>query len=275
MYVDDGSYEPSYAAEYAPSISLNRSHIILYAENSKSPGENGLYYAEIGNPQREKLLAGTGYASPALASITTIAAFIDNGRIKYFDVNSKMISSSTLPAQYEAVAFLNDTVIVGARQDSLDIIYRRNDSILYTLAGYDPTMYRNDTIMYINFVPPNMYELSYLAQSIQFKSTSALTYFHEPLDTLLSTSEVRWYSKEPSQDRYAYAIATDTSFIVHSSHFSSMITVSLYISEIERLGPNMVDFNLIIFPGPDGRLYRSDYDGTDQFPYWGQAGNTK
>ena len=257
----------TYAVETDVSLTLERTHIIMNRYLDNEPGVNGIYSAEVGNPNREKILAGDTYGNPVAALSIGFMAYLDNGRLKYYDINSKIISSSAYTAPFTSLALINDSIVAGCRNDSLIIINRRTDSVVASIIGYDPTTYRKDTLVFITYVSSNTYELNKLCLSSDDKA--AVSFVPLPLDTVTQTTPVRWFSLEPGLNHYTIASVNDTGYSVYSGKVEPITQLHYIIAEIDRDRPLILAYNLIIFPGADGRYYKSAFDGSDQYPYWG------
>ena len=76
----------------------------------------------------------------------------------------------------------------------------------------------------------------------------------------------RWPTLEPLIGRLTYAVKTQTINHVFSGKIGSGVSAHIDTTQYEK--PYIIDYNLIIFTGPDGRFYQSNFSGDHIFPFW-------
>ena len=76
----------------------------------------------------------------------------------------------------------------------------------------------------------------------------------------------RWVSVEPSLQRFVYVLQDALGKTLYSSQVGSVTTNQ--ISTTPHAKAHIYGPDQILYSGPDGRFYRSNYDGSILTPFW-------
>lgn len=254
----------SYSREIEPSLSADREYIYYVTFDNLIPAKDGIYRARLTDPVREKLLSGSGFHSPTVSFDNTMIAFLHNGRISYFRIAENRVLSSSITDNFQSIVYINENLLLGNRGDSLYLISESGSSVSFFDAGSDPTLFAPDTFVYLVELANKTYGIimnTYGGGEEGFKMINEVA-----IDTIFSSKVPRWVSIEPVLKRFVYTLEGDTINYVYSSEVGS--STSNLIDATQYLKPYILNFDLIIYPGPDGRFYQSNFNGSRISPFW-------
>lgn len=243
----------SYALETEPSLSPDRAYIYYISSDTAYDRYNGIFRTSVASPIREKIFHGEGYHSPTIGFDNNTVAYLESGQIRYFRISDMTGWQSNFTDVFESIIFIHDSILLANRHDTLWQV-QESEELLFRFPhrGWDPTLVTKDT-----FVCFAGEDLTYHIIKHNVYSTRP-----ETLHTITTSGRPRWPTYDPQSGRLAYCIempgerriysAEDTPIFIDSSSFSK---------------PYILNWNLIIFTGPDGRFYQSDFYGTKSVPF--------
>jgi hypothetical protein len=245
-----------YALETEIARAPGEQYIYFITTDTVTPINTGIYRAHIANPIREKILAGTEFHSPVGAPNNHTVAYLQDSIIHYYSLISRTIKISILPDKFTSIVYVNDTLMVACRDTSLYLIDETDSTVNFFGYGWDPT-----------YIGPNQFAYFVRESSLCLLKVSDI--YEESVNilrTLPGSTVGRWPTVIPAMERVVYSIEkSDTSFI-YSFQIGltpTKIDTSLYSQAC------LADLDLILFTGPDGRIYQSDFAGNGLFPYIG------
>ncbi len=86
------------------------------------------------------------------------------------------------------------------------------------------------------------------------------------IDTIFATRPLS-FGIEPTMNRYCYSINNGTNYSIYAG--GSGGESDHLVAESDYAGVTMLDSDNIIYTGGDGRLYVTDFNGINSFPFWG------
>lgn len=254
--------ESYYRIEIEPSLSFDRSTILMVRADTLLKTLNGIYSAQINNPIRIEEYLGKNITSPTLAVNSKIVAFLQNSRLYIYNKSLDSIYLFPIERSFQKILFINDTLLIGAYHEE---IYSLNYPLLDidTIAsGFLPTAYITDTIAYLLADSPSRY-LLYLLPISQEPNKNSLA--NNPIDTIYA-SRPESFGIEPSMNRYCYSIWNGQEYVIYAGGPGN--ETDHQVAKSDFSGVVMLDYNRIIYTGDDGRLYQTDFQGSSSVPYW-------
>ncbi len=247
----------NYTVEVEPTPSANRGFIYYIARDPSDPTDAGIFRVNLINARREKLLDGRGYHSPTVSLDNSRIAFLSSSQIRYYLFGLDSVVTSAVTATYTSIVFINDTLLVGQSASGLYLINESSQRTTFLAAGYDPTMLARDTVVYLRQASTSSYEL--MMQNVNSSEPFRVTLIN-------SSATPRWASIEPSRRRFAYVLEDAFSKQLFSAEKTTgalnEITATNH-SKAHIYGPDQ-----IMYSSPDGRFYRSNFEGTVLTPFW-------
>lgn len=266
-YASNNDTEPTpvvFTLEDEPTLSIDGDWLYFVGTDTLLPARTGIYRARIGNPVRELVLAGNGLHSPSEMPDGNRVAFLSGSSLNILILADTSVISAGLSGVYSSVTCINDTTLIACLGQLLFWINLRNSSVSRIADGYDPVYYQQDEFLYVKELSPGNYGI--VSYSFQISHGEYLGPEVQALDTIRSGLPVRWVSADPESGRYAYLAQGIDSSSVYTSTIGSDETHS--ITRTVGTKPLLIGFNTVLYRGPDGRLYQSDFRGTTSIPYW-------
>lgn len=258
-----------YFIETEPSISPDRKYVYFIAADTTDGTGSGIYRARTTNPIRELVKLGNNFHSPTSSPDRSQIAYLESGMIRIYNTNTDSVNNFDDMNNYKTIVFLNDSLLVSEKANSIYIVNIRTGVESYYYDGYDINSYKKDTVISIKRLENSRYQITKLALSnIPNDKASAFNVIEIIIDTIISNSTIHWASVEPLANRYSYSVG-NTIYVSNPQAISPKKLVTAKASK-----PLILDYNLIIYTGPGGRLYYSDYDGVNIFPFWGAINNS-
>jgi hypothetical protein len=245
-----------YPVESEPSLSPDNKYIYYVSDDTASNGYGGIYRAAVADPVRERILAGSNLHSPVMGSDNETLAYLDKGKINYFVLPGSVSPLSGISDSFESIMFLDESIIIGQRHDSLFAVDEFHGTSTFALSGWDPTSVAKDTFVCIVQDTGKIY---YIVELNKYNVSP------DTLFTLKTNARPRWPSFHRKSGRLAFGLEfTDQRFIYSAEAFKDS---SHFIDSTDFIKPYILNFDCIIFTGPDGRFYRSDFNGTKSVPF--------
>jgi hypothetical protein len=253
---NNNSGQSYYPLENEITRSPDGEFIYFITADSSDPDKCGIYRAPIANPLREIILIGTDFHSPVGSPDGRTVAYLLEGIIHYYSLISHTVQTSKLPDSFESIVYVDDTLLVACRDTLLYLIDEADSTVTFWQYGWDPTYVARDRFAYFrreagicNFMVADIYAETLLnLRYLPYRQIG------------------RWPTYIPSINRAAYSIQDSERSIIYSflvMQPSTLIDSSSYPQSC------LADLNLILFTGPDDRIYQSDFSGNGSFPYIG------
>lgn len=246
--------------ETEPALSLDHQFVYFVATDTSNSNNSGIYRAKVNKPIRELVHGAEGLHSPSIAPDNNRLGYLDAGQIKYYDLSQKTVSNSSVARQFQSIQFVNDSLLVASWGDSVYLVNEARGTILSVAAGWDPSPVARDTFIYV--VPIPGYAHGIVRCDISEVVCDTIFY----VSVFDNFGNTRW----PSWDRPSGHLAW-----VHDNSRTMHVHVGVmqpYVDrEIDSTGHEkalMLHGDLVIFSGPDGRFYQSNFGGTDIAPWW-------
>lgn len=244
-----------YSIETEPSLSPDRNYLYYISNDTTSSLYRGIYRASVETPVREKILHGLNYHSPTISLDNNTIAYLDSGKINYYRMSDMAKWTSAVADSFESILFVSDSVILANRNDSLFLVDEAEKASAFWIIGWDPTLVSRDTFVYFvgtdsayHIVKNNLYNIH-----------------PETLFTVATTAWPRWPSFDPESNHLAFEIERFHQKFIYSAEVAA--DTFIFIDSSEYSKPYILNHNLIIFTGPDGRFYQSDFYGTKSVPF--------
>ena len=246
--------------ESEPSPTADHNYIYYINDDTVSSDKSGIYRARTDQPIREEILHGEGYHSPTIAVNNDTLAFLDsNGIINFYDISEKSLSVSGISDDFNSITFINDSIIIGNREDSLFLVNKRNNTSSFFSLGWDPTLYAIDTFICITQGGTGYYQITRFDDFDT--SPNILRGFN-----ISPPSLPRWASAESLLNHFVFVIEDYDKKEVYTG---TLDTNDLFLIDSTGFNkPCLINYDFIIYSGPDGRLFQSNFAGTNKFPYW-------
>ena len=244
--------------ESQPSLTMDREYVYYINDDTVNSINSGIYRARVNAPERENVMYGRGWHSPTMSCAGDRLACLDStGSIYYYSVANKSLSASAITEKFVSITFVNDTLLVGERAGWLFLVNEARQAVSLFAAGWDATCSAVDRFVCVARTESHLYHI------VRFADFNPVP---ETLLTLWTMAVPRWPSKEGHLGRLAFTLQSSEGIEVHTATAGEI--GSTLICETWHVKPYLIDFNLVIFAGPDGRFYRADFDGESIFPWW-------
>jgi len=246
--------------ESEPSLTADRSYIYYINKDTVSSEKSGIYRARIDQPIREEVLHGEGYHSPTMIVDNDTLAFLDsNGIINFYDISEKSLSVSGITDDFNSITFVNDSFIVGNRDDSLFLVNKRENTVSFFSLGWDPIFYAVDTFLCITRGGTGYYQIT---RFDDFDTSPNILHGFN----ISPPSMPRWASAESLLNRFVFVIEDYDKKEVYTGMLDTNDLILIDSTGFNK--PCLIDYDFIIYSGPDGRFFQSNYAGTNKFPFW-------
>jgi len=258
------SNEPDhYTVEFEPALSIDGDEVYFVATDSLFPQKHGIYRARVASPQRVQLFEGHGFHSPVAAPDGFTLAFLSGGVVYYLDIADSSISAAGFDGHYEAVVYINDSIVVACAANLMYLINVNDSSDTRFSSGSDPTFYAPNQFVCLSERTTGVWDI----RRVTYRNiTEGDQFTDDTLATITSDGRIRWVSLEPSTDRYVYVEQVGGINSVYTGQIG--VQERNFIATTDHAKPLMLGFNLLIYSGPDGRFYQSTFDGRTQVPFW-------
>ncbi|UCD62928.1 MAG: hypothetical protein JSW34_09210 [Candidatus Zixiibacteriota bacterium] len=263
---DSGDDLPTvvYSIEDEPSLSDDREYAYFVALDTLFPGNTGLYRARVTDPVREGLLGGSGLHSPVPSFDGTRVAFLSGSSINYLNLADGSVVSSGVSGNYTSIIFVDDSTLIGCVGQLLYEINVDDSSVAFIGNGYDPTFYQPDVFIYLTELSTDTFGIMRYAPGSDIPQAAQADI--DTLDTIISGDRVRWVSVDPSSQHYVYLIEGADSNYVYTSTIGS--EDSSLVARTRGSKVILVNHDMVLYRGGDGRLYQSDFRGNQKLPFW-------
>ncbi|UCE24253.1 MAG: hypothetical protein JSU74_13340 [Candidatus Zixiibacteriota bacterium] len=252
-----------YSKETEPTLSLDREFIYFVVSDTLFPDKHGIYRARVDSPAREKVLAGFGFHSPVVSASGFEVAFLTGSTLNYLKLADGTVTSAGVSGNYEVILPLNDSLYVGCAGQQLYLINSRDSSVTRLGTGSDPTRYGPNRFIALTEVSAGAYAILKFTYRDDVEGD---LFSIDTLDMLSASGEIRWLSLESIQKRYVYVEKLDTVNNVYTGQVGT--TVKNFIATTDHVKAHILGYNLLIYPGPDGRFYQSNFEGSSKAPFW-------
>ncbi|MEW5925375.1 MAG: hypothetical protein AB1746_15445, partial [Candidatus Zixiibacteriota bacterium] len=118
---------------------------------------SGIFRVNVASLERQKLVHGTGYHSPAINFDNMTLAYLDSGRINYRSMYDLSHYESSLPDSFASIAYIRDTILAACRNDSIFVVTDSGDISPLIPKGWDPVTVAEDTFLYVSGKAPDFY----------------------------------------------------------------------------------------------------------------------
>ena len=257
-YPTDGNNPPlpqgPYPIETEVSLTPDREYIYYISTDTVVSGKNGIYRARVSIPVREPVLLGDSLHSPVVSLNSSTLAYIDSGRVHYYNLVDKVIQPSALIDSFESVIFVNDTLLVAARDRWLYLINEKQQTSTFFAYGWDPTFVARDTFVYWKG-----FDSTYIIIRTDIDKS-----YPQTLYNLKTGATPRWPTFDKGLNRIAYGVEWHLEKHVYAVQVNDS---AHFIADVEYSKPYLIDYNRVIYTGPDGRFYQSDFYGEKSFPF--------
>ncbi len=250
------------AVEIEPVISPSRDFVYYVLIDSNQFIYGGIYRAAAANPRREKLLHGFDYRTPSVNFNDNTVAYLKNGRINYFDMSTLDVWESSIAREFKSIFYIREDWLLAHGTDQLsrnDSIYLIDDSEkVYTwCTGWDPTYVSKDTFVFISGSDSLYYII---------KNNSVFTGEPDTLFTIKTRlARPRWPSLDSPSGHLTYCLDYYNRKNIYSVELGD--TAATYIDSTTHSKSVLIHSDAIIYTGPDGRLYISNFSGTTSMPF--------
>ena len=258
-----GNGEPSSNfIETDVSISHDREYIYFSVRDTIYDGRySGIFKARVTQPVREKIYHGSNYYSPTINFDDNILAYLFENRIYYYDILNDTLKNSGIVAEFESIVYVNLDVLMAARNDSLFLTNEIDSTYSYLRDGWDPTLVAADTFLF--FASLDNYTFRMIKDNLEETNP-------ETLYTIQTDAFPHWPTLHPSSGHLAFGIELwDQKFIYSGTvgESPSPGEILTFIDSSEYSKPYILNYNQIVFSGPDGSLYQSDFEGVKSVPF--------
>ncbi len=261
-----GNGEPSpNFIETDVSLSHDREYIYFSVRDTIFDGSySGIFKARATQPVREKIYHGENYKSPTINFDDNILAYLFENRIHYYDIANDTLKNSGIIAEFESIVYVNQDVLIAAgdmTRDSIFLINEADSSYQYLRDGWDPTLIAADTFLF--FASLDNFTFHILKDNLEESNP-------ETLFTIRTSAFPHWPTLHPNSGHIAYGIDSSGQTLIYSGTAGEsplprgMLT---FIDSSEYSKPYILNYNQIVFSGPDGSLYQSDFEGLKSVPY--------
>jgi hypothetical protein len=250
----DGDSGP-YPIETEPSLSPDLNYIYYISTDTTANLYSGICRAAVSVPKREKIFPGENLHSPTLGFDNNTVAYLDSGLIRYYRMSDMANWSSNVTDSFSSIFYLTDDpkdILIGYRHDSIFLVTESQGAQLFISPGWDPTYVIKDTFVYFtgedtiyHIVKSNVYNL-----------------YPDTLFTVMTEASPHWPSFERKSGWAGYCLAWH-----HQKFIYAAKDTFYFVDSSDYLKPLVLRYNIIIYTGPDGRFYRSDFYGTKPVPF--------
>ncbi len=249
----------AYPIETQPSLSLDRQYIYYINTDTTIPANDGIYRVNTATAERERLLTGSSFASPTISPDNLILAFLFSGTIVYYDMANKEIRSSEISNKFASITFFDDTLLAGQLDSSIFVIKTNKRSVTPFFQGWDPVASGLKKFAYVrNF-----------SAGRSILKVSFITNSESPVQSLGNIATPGWPSIDTVSNRFTCTLNIDSKKFIIAGTIRGETHM---IDSTNYPGSVIVSADKIIFTGPDGRFYVSDFAGKLAVPFVAAVG---
>lgn len=254
-----GGGAAQYWTEYAPIVSYDRQKVYLVVDDTITNLRSGVYQASVTNPSRE-IIFSTENASSGIRS-GFFVYYLQNGKLAVYDMYGDSTYLFTFNQIVSDIVLPNDTIIFFCYNSNVYQMNLYTESLTKIGEGFLPTIYKEDTIAYLKSLPGNRYSVMVSGIVTEIPDGEIV------IDTFSAASTPFSFAIEPQLNRLAYSLVFANGYSINT--FNPNTNDYHIVSDSRHIQIAMVDANTILFSGDDGRLYRSNMDGSSVYPFWG------
>lgn len=257
----NGDVPPADYIETDVSLSHDREYIYFSVRDTIDYYYGGINRARVTDPIRERVLPGYNYYSPTINFDDNILAYLFGGRIHYYDIAEDAIMNSGIIGEFESILYINQDVLLAARDDSIFLTNEIDSSYQYLRDGWDPTLVAADTFLF--FASLDNYTFRLIKDDLGGSNP-------ETLLTVQSGVFLRWPTLDLNSGHLVFSVDSIGQFFIYSGMAgaeSGPEPTLTYIDSSEYSKPYILNYNQIIFSGPNGSLYQSDFNGGESIPF--------
>ena len=247
-----------YPIETEISLCPDRQYIYFVVTDTVTAGNNGIYRARISKPEREPILMGDSLHSPVISFNNQLLAFLKFGKIRYFRLPDQVEFSSTVMDSFNSMIFINDSLIVACRDTALYFVNESNLTSTYYGRGWDPTLSDRDNFIYFGGT----------RAAYRILEGNVNDDFATLREIIVTDAHPHWPTIIEDESKYVYGIEWVEQKFIYSLISGQKFT---FIDSSKHSKPYLVNSDLILFTGPDGRIYSSDFEGTLSVPFIPEA----
>lgn len=268
----DGNNPEANFIETEVSLSPDREYIYFIVRDTIFDLYSGINRARISQPVRERIRGGNNYHSPTVDFENDIVAYLYDNRVHYYSISNDSMWNSGLADTLESIVFVNDSLLLGCRNDSIFMVNEVDSVLEFLRTGWDPTFVAADTFICVVSLDNYTYHFikDYIEVGLHAAKYSISEDSPETLFTLQTEAFPRWPTLDPSSDHIAYGIEFFEQKFIYSGIAGQSPAPGEelnFIDSSEYSKPYILSPNLIVFSGPPGYLYQSDFEGTKSFPF--------
>jgi len=249
-----------YLIETQPSLSFDHTYVYYIATDTVDTSNNGIYRAQVKKPIRERVFAGQNLRSPTVSPDNQEVAYLKSGVIWFYNIDENSHATSSVSMSFQSIAYVSDMILVGQRQDSIHVISKSDDSVTFLASGWDPSPLTRDTVLYVVPIVGQAYGI---VKSDMSALSCDTMYYVSVIDNF---GYVRWPSFDRQSNRLTWILTSARGHEVFAAEIGQYPPHIISGSLAEK--PLILNFDKIIYTGPDGRFYESNYFGTDKGPFW-------
>lgn len=250
--------KPSFNIETEPSLSFDREFVYFIGNDEDDSALSGIYRARVTEPVRELILSGTDLHSPTVSPDNSTVAYLKGERVHFLRLSDGKDVPATINAVFESLLWVNDTSLIGSRDDMLYLVDQGGRTSTLLRSGWDPSLISTNEIA--AFIPS--LEGTYLAISFDPRFMQSSSLF-----VIQASSRPHWPSVDTSMANMAFSVTENDS---HQIHLVQQPVMGSKVIAVSSRHPKalFIDLQTILFTGPDGRLYRTNMNGSQTDPFW-------
>jgi hypothetical protein len=248
--------QPVSMRESEPSLSPDGAFVYYISSDPDDTLNNGIFRADITNPLRQLILQGIGFHSPSLSFDNRTVGFLINGRINLFDQDLDSGWASEVTDWFSSVVFVDSTILIGERGDSLFVIDESVGTVAFLREGYHPTLLSRNLFVFFELIGANQYEM----RASNVEGVSVATFF------TLSSPTVRplWPTVHESSSRLAYTQVSG-GLSLQAALVNDLTSQAIAIPFRNKAVFARPD--QIIFTGSGDKFFQTDFLGTSVLPF--------
>lgn len=261
-YYGSNSNDPgttSYYIETEVSLSPDGEYLCYINTDTVTFLYSGIGRMRVSQPLRARILAGTGFQCPTLNSDNSKIVYLDGGQINFYNIADLSDWQSSVTDSFGTVLYINENQVLAGRNDTLHLI-DNDEGIIKDLPDYwDPTFLAVDTFVCMSSSGGLIYYI--IKDNIEESDREVLYTFR------LTTGLPRWPSIDIASGHIAYSIVYDSIAYICTAEAGEILPAGQSPAVIDssfNARACIIDYNRILFTGPDGRIYQKDFHNTSE-----------